>query len=293
MRMLRDKRGLEFAAVMVLVVLIAQLYMFIQLYTIADERLPVAIGEYQVAVLNAFNTGENYLLYVDQAARLSALRSLNTLAKNGGSLDAPCGDINGTTAWVGEGKDCLALGLINPQAAFETVFNNNIGGYLGAYLGVQIPLDNYELFVQKDKITGTATKSAIVNIQPPPGVIEVTAAFGWITVASIPITRGITGEYSFRPSFTINLASYLHLYDELKQATKDTYACILEGTKTRDECLDILKAKASVDRIDKKYVKVTVKNPVKAPVAMEDIEFALFLPEPKPVPAATPKAATE
>lgn len=289
MQLLRNKKGMDYAAMMVMVTIITVIYLTIQLYA-KLEPFQVAIGESQVALLNAYQAGEDALLYVDQAARYAVYPSLNDLALRGGVRGQACIAFKEggreISAWAAKGKkldECLAA--VQPYDAFSDLMNGRLTSYLAQYPSAQLPLNNYEIFVQKDTITGIALEPAAVWLQPPPELREFYVWF--VKVAEAELQKAAIGEYAFKPSFTVkNIETKLEAYDELARAVVILYQCT--NTKSADACLGEFRQQAgsAVERstADKDFVIVKKANPVKNPYAtpadLAPITFALYLPGP-------------
>jgi hypothetical protein len=281
MRMLRSKKGLEYVFVLVLVAFIVNLALFLQVSRIASS-IPAAIGEHQVALLNAYQSGENFLLYVDQSAKMSSYWALDAVAKKGGVLGSACGVVkeqnNDISAWSASGKnidECLKF--VQPYDSFSAEFNKRMNAFLSQYTGVSIPQDNYELFVQKDSVTGTAIKQASLWIQPPPGISQATLLGIGIPFTTTALPKAPIGQYSFKPSFTVPVSSGLDAYAGLKKDVEVFYSCT--NAYSVDECLKPVSFTYTRSTADKAYLICTAKNPAKNPYGtMSDIVFALYVP---------------
>lgn len=292
--MFRGRKGLDYASVFVLVTLILSIYLVIQVTT-KLESFEVKVGESQVAVLNAYQSGEDALLYVDQAAIYSSYWALDGVARRGGMVETPCGTIQegseAISAWTAQGKNCLSA--VQPYGAFSVAFNKRMNTFAKAYQNAVLPEDNYELFVQAETVTGTALQPASVWVKPPPGVIEAKLFGISIPGTTAPLFKAAIGEYSFRPSFTIKFATHLEFYDELKQAVTKLYDCL--GEKSLDDCMKELNPPFTLkpSTTAAGYFIATAKNPVGNPYeSMANIVFALYVPAaPTSAPAASAQSA--
>jgi hypothetical protein len=288
MRMLKNKKGLDYAAVMVLVVIVVVIYLFIKLSTII-EPFQVKIGESQVALLNAYQAGESALLYVDQSARLSAYWALDEIAQKGAVFGTPCDIVDEgnkkISAWSKAGADCLVT--VQPYESLNSAFNSRMNIFADQYKNASLPKDNYELFIQKGSITGTAVKPAFVWVKPPAGMNQAFLMGIAIPWTKTPLIKAPIGEYSFKPSFTVPVNADIEIYNDLKKEVKTFYDCT--NNYSPDECLKQIKG-FTYSRSSAKpdYLICTAKNPMKNPYgSMSDIVFAIYLPEPKPAPSAT------
>jgi hypothetical protein len=275
--LLRSKKGLDYAAMMVLIVILCLIYLFIQLQSKVNT-FNVRIGEPQMALLNAYQRGENALMYVDQSARYSAFKSLDALAQRGGMAKDECGTIDEGSkkiyAWSMHGKDCTAS--VQPYDAFSELVNGHMTLYSAKYKDASLPSNNYQVLVQKNSITGTALAPATVDLKPPTEIRE--WYIGPIAVATAELKKAAIGEYAFRPSFTVSAASGLDVYDSLKAAVRVFYDCT--NAYSTDDCAKtatLFSAVRSSSNPD--YLICTAKNPAVNPYgAMSDIVFALYAP---------------
>jgi hypothetical protein len=278
--LLRNKKGMDYAALLVLVVIICLMYLYIQLQGKVNT-FQVSIGESQIAVLNAYQEGEKALLYVDQSAKFSAYKALDTLAQRAGVKEYACADIteggkkiNSWTKQNGTIDECLAL--VQPYDAFNELMNGHMTIYSSKYTNASLPANNYEMLVQKDSITGTAISSASVYLKPP---TQYAAFYVWfIKAAEAELKKAAIGEYAFKPSFTVPVKAELGIYENMKNEVKAFYTCT--NTNSIDECAKAPKLftlARSSENPD--YLIATAKNPVSNPYgAMSDIVFAISAP---------------
>ena len=282
MRLLRNKKGLDYAAWLVLVVFITIVYLYIQLAT-KVEGFQVSIGESQVAVLNAYQDGENALLYVDQAAKYSAYQAAGTLAQRGAVLKDACGtlteDSKTITAWTAGGKnidDCLSR--VQPYDTFAALMNERLDSYIASYKNPQVtlPANNYDILVQDKTVTGTAIEPAIAFLKPPTEVKDYYV--GFLKVAEAVLKKTAIGEYAFKPSFTVPAELKLDTYDTLKTRVKNFYTCT--NDRSIESCAVEFGTATTRSTNSPDYLIVTVKNPATNPygAALADITLALYAP---------------
>ncbi len=278
--LLRNRKGMDYAAMMVLVVALCLIYLYIQLQNKVNA-FPARIGESQVAVLNAYQKGESALAYVDQAAKYSAYKALDALAQRGGVKDNECGVIDEQgkkiSVWAKQGRpveDCLSK--VRQYDAFNEIVNGHLTIYSSKYKDASLPANNYEILVQKDSVTGTAVSPARVYLNPPTQVQE--WFIGPIKVAQAELKKAAIGEYSFKPSFTVPLKAELDVYDRLKAEVKVFYACT--NAQSVDDCAKAAAVFSAVrSSANQDYLVCTAKNPAVNPYgAMGDIVFALYAP---------------
>jgi hypothetical protein len=282
MRILRNKKGLDYATLLMLNVFITVIYLYIQLAN-KLEPFQVTIGESQIAVLNAYQEGENALLYVDQAAKYSAYQALGDLAQRGGISADACGTLTenekAINAWTAGGKnidDCL--GRVQPYDAFAALMNKRLDAYLAAYKNphVTLPANNYDILVQDKSVTGTAIEPAIASLKPPTEIQNYYV--GFLKVAEAVLKKAAIGEYAFKPSFTVAAETKIDAYDTLKTRVKNFYTCT--NDRSIESCAVELGAATARSADNPDYIIVTVKNPVTNPhgAALADIALALYAP---------------
>jgi hypothetical protein len=262
--------------------------MYIQLSAKVDSTGGRNIGEYQVALLNAYQAGEDALLFVDKTAEYEAYMALDELASRGGLAGTMCGVVNepgnapsrsgsAVNIWVGGTNIEQCLSLVQPYDAFSYLFNGKLSLQLAKYPRALLPLNNYEIFVQDRAVTGTAIAPAVVDLKPP--VETRTFYVGEVPVKEVKLAKAAIGEYAFWPSFTIGVETKLYVYAQLKDQVRALYACA-EG-KAVEACMAELKPAFTVARssANPDYLIATAKNPVQNPYGeMSDIMFALYLP---------------
>ncbi len=280
--LLRNKKGMDYAAMLVLVVIICLLYLYVQLMGKVND-FSVRIGESQVAMLNAFQEGEKALLYVDQSARFSVYKALDSVAQQAGVKGDACTVIDESgkkvNAWVCSGSYEKWLESVQPYDVFNEMMNKQMTSYSNQYTSVSLPENNYEILVQKATVTGIAIAPATTYLQPPTEIRE--WYVGPISVATAELKKAAIGEYAFRPSFTVNAVTSLEHYDSLKNAVKALYDCT--NANSIDSCLAQTTA-FTYSRSSSKpdFIICTVKNPAKNPYGtMSDIVFALYAPVPQ------------
>ncbi|MEM4247176.1 MAG: hypothetical protein QXR48_00415 [Candidatus Woesearchaeota archaeon] len=277
-QMLKNKKGIDYSAMMVLVTLILVIYMYIQLAS-KVESFETPLGGSQVALLNAYQSGENALLYVDQSAKMSVYRALDEVAASGAVVEAKCGIIEEANkkiyAWSARGMLCLDS--VQPYEALNAAFNKQMDVFTSKYQSAMLPAGNYVIFVQNNSVTGTAIKSARVLLQPPPELRKYERWF--ITITTAVLKKAAIGEYSFKPSFTVPVSARLEVYDSLKAAVRTFYECT--DAYSVDDCLKTITAFSAVrSSSNPDYLVCTAKNPVINPYgSMSDIIFALYAPE--------------
>jgi hypothetical protein len=282
-KLLNSKKGLDYAAMLVLVTLIVVVYLYIQLSAKVDSAGGRNIGEYPVAMLNAYQAGEDALLFVDQAATYAAFAAIDAVAGRGGIAGTPCATISDSgrilNAWVAAGTNIDAcLAAVQPYDAFAEVLNGQLTLMLAKYPRAQLPLNNYEIFVQDRAVTGTAIVPAVVELKPP--VETSTFYVGEIPVKEVKLAKAAIGEYAFWPSFTVNVETRLEIYEKLKGQVRALYKCA--ESKAVEACMADSPPSFTVRRSASKpdYLIATAKNPAQSPYGpLSDIVFALYLPE--------------
>jgi len=138
-RLLRSRKGIDYAALLVVVVFISLVYLLIILEHKSAE-FQREVGDNQLALLNSYSQGEAMLFYVDQAAKYSAQKSVYEFIGNGGFAtkeDASqlCGEsVNGYVLWNKPGKYVLcAPDTPKLYENFGKIMNKNLNSYFDGY----------------------------------------------------------------------------------------------------------------------------------------------------------------
>ena len=152
---MQKRANVQFFSLLSIVIIISLVYV-----QIAIHKKPIEfakeLGGIQVAVLNAYNKGERLVFYIDQSAKYSVIKTLSTLAKNGGIISekedmfdkAICENYLGYNVLTSQDKNCLPL--TNIKETFEIVFNNEFENYLSKYPYLDIGAYIYDEYIIKE-----------------------------------------------------------------------------------------------------------------------------------------------
>jgi len=208
MRIFKNKKGLDYAIMLMLVALICVGFVFWQLNK-KEAVFERDIGDMQIGLAITQQGADNLLLYLDQSAKYSAYEAADLLGQQGGyaSPATSCGKRidNKYTAW----NTCQDAGNIcfpNIFNNFKNILNNNLNNkYLSIYRssipGMTFPKDNYLFTIHNQKVTGTAIQNIETNIIPyQPKGAQLSA-----------------GRYSFKPSFSVDFPYDFNQYFELNK----------------------------------------------------------------------------
>ncbi len=123
-----------------------------------------AIGERQEELLRLYQRGEKFLLYNDQAARLSGQQALYDFAKQGGMKTPKCGTYKGYAIWDFT-KDCFAK-----EEDLPYYFSAQMDLHSSRYLDktIKIPTDNYIYVIKPEN-----GKLTLIGLAKEPITIEV------------------------------------------------------------------------------------------------------------------------
>jgi len=165
MKLLKNKKGIDYAMMLALVVFICVVYLLIVLENKLD-KFDWRIGQHETGLLNAYQGGEKTMLYVDNAARLSVWQALGILGEVGGMPNQECLDMLGPgsvsyTLWNKQDKDCFME--TNFYEGFNQIMNTRLNEYLALQ---QLRQNNYEFVVLKDKISGFAIEPHLIPVFP-------------------------------------------------------------------------------------------------------------------------------
>jgi len=207
MKLLKSKKGLDYAILFMIVTLICLGFLIWQLNQ-KDESFTKDIGSAQIGLINTQEKADNLLFYLDQSAKYSAYEVADILSQRGGFADASasCGSVvDGFVSW----NTCKAYSSIcfpDVFTNFKSVFSDQLNDiYLEQYnsgsFGMKFIKDNYVFAIHDKKITGTAVQNIESNIQP---------------------FQSNEGEYSagrfaFKPSFSIDFPYDFNHYFELNK----------------------------------------------------------------------------
>jgi len=138
------------------------------------ERLGF-LGQNQLGILNADNEAQKILFYIDRAAKVSTLQTINDLAAKGGYVEPPeCGEYFGYTQWKNvveekiekEGEVSTKIKLKNCvnenlEADYTTLFNQNLKPIIAQVK--EMPQSDYDITLRTE---GTKTQ-VIGNARQP------------------------------------------------------------------------------------------------------------------------------
>jgi len=226
MKFLKNKKGIDYALWLTAVVFICIVYAFIVINEKID-KYHWKIGEHEVALLNTYQKAEENLLYVDNAARNSVWQAVDSLADLGGMPNKECGTITAQetdyTLWNQKDKDCYKT--INFYESYSKELNEKLNSYLSQK---NLPQDNYEFTVLKDKVSGLAIEPLSIPIVPPPGKIVTY----WLTfkVYEAEVSKAAVGKYYIRPSFTIPAKTSLDNYEHIRIEINKLVECAEKPT---------------------------------------------------------------
>jgi hypothetical protein len=197
---LRSKKAMIFHVMMVIVtftVLLFALSMLDKKY----QSLGGPIGSKQAEIFNAYAKGENILLYIDQAAKLSAEKAIYDLGqKSGFSLSSSCGVNSRVLLWQKGAQECYP----DIYSNFNILFNQNMDIYLGKYPKLNIPKNNYNVLIYNNQLIGTAIEPLTINI--------------YEQIANTNVVPKVA-TYSIKPSFNIKFSYNTDIYiDAIEQA---------------------------------------------------------------------------
>ncbi len=149
------------------------------------EGIKKSLGDYQNAIISAFEQRESTLLYVDQSARLSAFYALYNLGEEGGDNNSDCGAYL-YYLWNEDGKECYP----DYEARFKAHFNDSFMLYLNnSESGIDskynydlkqekkfriygIAEDNEDIWVSKNKVITSDYSSQATLVQSKIELIE-------------------------------------------------------------------------------------------------------------------------
>src|SRR3989338_7668493 len=130
---------------------------------LGDDGKPLYIGERELGVLNAYQKGENLLLYVDQSAVYSSQQAVYDLGQSGGYYNLDENDkYIGHSLWQTKNKENYPDNKIL-KSNLKNFLNDNLNIHLKDYSSAYLPQNNYDFLVwegEKINVTGIATQNA-------------------------------------------------------------------------------------------------------------------------------------
>ena len=229
-KLLKSKKGFDWAFLIAGVTLICLVFLFFQLNK-KMEHHDKPIGEMQMDMIDLMQKGNNVLFYLDQSARLSACDAIYSLADKGGFSSPPCGQtlplleqgpvpVSYTYSfWYKDKSKCYENADF--YAGFKDVFNDKFKSRIDDYNIFKdkysyVPPYNYEFMVTDDLIVGSAIKS--------------------IEMKKVSAVAGELGEarYVFKPSFAIDFKTGIDDYFSVQSVVDSLISC----DKPMQECIN-------------------------------------------------------
>ena len=296
MKFLKNKKGIDYAFLLAFVVFVCIIYLFVVLNGKLNE-MHWKIGEHEVALLNAYQKGEEQLLYVDNSARISAWQAVDSLAEVGGMPDQDCGTVNrsiGTTVvqytyWKSQNQDCLDKS--NVYEEYSDVLNEKLNNYLKLR---KMPQNNYEFTVLPEKVSGFAFRPLEIPVKAPPEKIVYYFLIFKVYEDEFEKVLAI-GKYYVHPSFTAHVKTRLQDYGVIKAEVIKLLDCAKHNIII-DTCIGDIEQGDLDWKIEKSLgtdiyyfdIAQSIENPYtgKNPV----VRFALNIPRPVPLPTPATSA---
>jgi hypothetical protein len=179
-----NRKGMVFViTTAVLIVLVVMPMLFIRM-SAKKNQFERTLGQTQLDLIDIYQKSEKDLFYVDQAAKYASYESIFALAENGGFtlFGSKCGKYLDYNLW-NKNEYCFPDYTNNFKAYFSTNFNP----YLSSN---DLSLINYDILLQKDKIIGTAADNFVYTFKD--------------------------GNYSIKPSFSLNIGYDIDYYVQLR-----------------------------------------------------------------------------
>jgi len=232
--LLRNKKGADYSAFLVIIVFISVIYLFIQLYSKVGV-FELRVGDQELALISAYESGDSFLLFVDQGAKYSVYQAVSDIARTGGFVfeSEPCGSVEPAISqrilfrypfWFKDGKKCYPASVYD---SFEHYLAKNLGSFLekGTY---SVSSDNFEFTVADDKIIGVALRPVLVPVMVSP---EKKLFYGEV-MSKVLREFGVPGlgVHVVRPSFSVDANARISDYDILKSQVDVLLDCVKTGS---------------------------------------------------------------
>ncbi len=263
MKLFKNKKGLDYSALMVIVVIIIVIYLFIQLYAKLDI-FELRVGDQEFALINTYQTGDKISLFVDQAAKYSVHHALKDLGEKGGSLPnkLPVFALTNVPYWFKDNNRYYKD--INFYDAFEFYLEKNLRSYLSNHPGYSVNTD-YEFTIIKDKVLGIPIKPILLPLFVLP---EKKSHYGDV-MSQVFKDFGVhgTGIYAIRPSFSVNIETHIDDFELVAKKIDVLLDCIKSDTITN--CIHPIQ---SEDGLFWNYVEYPDSNTIVFNVVLKNIQ---------------------
>jgi hypothetical protein len=229
MKLFKNKKGFDWAFLIVGVTILCLGFLYVQL----DKKMDgfkTPIGKMQQDLIDKIQQSENILFYMDQSGRLAACDTVYELGMKGGfSGSGPCGTTPPMPAigtlepvefsyWIKDGQKCYEN--VNFYSEFKDIFKNSFYTHLNRYNfkgNFYFMQGNQEFMITDDKVVGSGLRNIMLEF------------------VSAGKTIGI-GKYSFKPSFALDFKTGLNDYFRLGSAVDSLVSC----KETMQECINSL-----------------------------------------------------
>ncbi len=190
MKLLKNKKAIDYGALMVLVVAISAVYLSYNIMAKSSE-FESPIGSFATGIYSIANEAEKTIFYIEESAQLTSIKATYELAKKGGFGENDCG-ANGEYYFLNkENPSELCERNVNENYLFY--FNKELNNYLKNYEGIQ--LDNYDFFIDGKELNGLAKENLVLDIKLS--------------------KDNKVGKYSVKPSFKVKLEKDLSDYEKI------------------------------------------------------------------------------
>jgi len=185
------------------------------------EAFRQQVGVRAFNILDTYQWGEKFLIYVDQAAKYSAFNAVYGIADNGGFIgDSECGRyIEYNLLSNADGRECVP----DYEANLEKQVLENLNKYLDIYpvseegqysfkIKIKKEKIEYDLLFNGENLIGTTMDEVTIEIygKPKEGVMN------------------IIGTYDVNPSFNVDVGYDIRDYDLLISQASTIYGCRTE-----------------------------------------------------------------
>lgn len=289
MKIFRNKKGIDFAIALVVVVLVCLGFLFWQL-NVKSKTIERDIGDAQIGLIIAQQDSDKTLFYLDQSAKYAAYDSVFQLGMNSGlaNVSEGCGQIYGLYALWNQcdNPEDLTPCFPNFYENFKILLNEKLNDYLDDHPRYLDLRNNFKYSYVDGKLIGAGIKnieSTVYAYQPKTGADP------------------NAGKYSFKPSFSIDFNYDFNKYFRLKELSDKIIVCARTSNTTaaRSQCVAGLSdAHTTLLVPDGKYVLVNAEQPEFiypfSPGSKTTIRFALCYPSGAEAPeVAIPETSSE
>ncbi|MFH1440156.1 MAG: M15 family metallopeptidase [Candidatus Woesearchaeota archaeon] len=162
-RLTKNKKAVHiFMFLLLVITMISCFTLLVVIKNLSDDNRDV--GKAAAIVMEAAQTGEEVLNYIDFAAKYAVRQTEYDLASKGGMKESECGDYQGVAFWYMDSKLCLPKAY---KEDFKEILNNKLRTYLKVDSDLEGPLqsiaDIYTFKILPERILGLPMRDVLIE----------------------------------------------------------------------------------------------------------------------------------